>query len=108
MCLWRYFREDIFEKCIFCKKENNGTKHVINEYVELKELWDKLINELNKLDIKNWEIKYFRKNCIFLLFKWLFRKKEKKKNDNKGIQLIKTFIKDMYFKFGEANNKKDQ
>ena len=35
-------------------------------------------------------------------------KKEKKKNDNKWIQLIKTFIKDMYFKFGEANNKKAQ
>ena len=52
MCLWRYFREDIFEKCIFCKKENNGTKHVINEWVKLKELRDKLINELNKLDKK--------------------------------------------------------
>ena len=25
------FREDIFEKCISCKKENNDIKHVINE-----------------------------------------------------------------------------
>ena len=34
--------------------------------------------------------------------------KEKKKKDNKGIKLIKTFIKDMYYKFGKANNKKDE
>ena len=46
------FREDIFEKCISCKKENNDIKHVINEWVKLKELRDKLINELNKLDKK--------------------------------------------------------
>ena len=35
-------------------------------------------------------------------------KKEKKKKDNKGIKLIKTFIKDMYFKFGKTNNKIDE
>ena len=46
------FREDIFEKCIFYKKENNGIKHVVNECIELKELRDKLIKVLNKLDIK--------------------------------------------------------
>ena len=46
------FREDIFEKCILCKKENNGIKYIINEFIELKELRDKLINELNKLDKK--------------------------------------------------------
>ena len=69
MCHWGCFREDIFEKGIFCKKENDDIKHAINECIELKKLWDKLINELNKLDIKNWEIKYFRKNWILLLFK---------------------------------------
>jgi hypothetical protein len=48
----RCFREDIFEKCILFKKENNGIKHLINEYIELKGLRDKLINQLNKLDKK--------------------------------------------------------
>ena len=47
------------------KGEKNGIKHVVNECIELKELRDKLINELNKLDKK---IEYFRKNRIFLLF----------------------------------------
>ena len=69
MCHSGWFRGDIFEKCILCKKENNGIKYIINEFIELKELRDKLINELNKLDIKNLEIKYFRKNWILLLFK---------------------------------------
>ena len=35
-------------------------------------------------------------------------KKEKKKKDNKEIKLIKKFIRDMYFTFGKANNKKDE
>ncbi len=37
-----------------------------------------------------------------------YSEKRKKKKYNKGIKLIKTFIKDMYFKFGKANNKKDE
>ena len=65
MCFSGWFRGDIFEKCILCKKENNGIKYIINEFIELKELRDKLINELNKLDKK---IEYFRKKRIFLLF----------------------------------------
>ena len=52
LCVIQEVREDIFEKCIFYKKENNGIKHVVNEFIKLKELIDKLINELNKLDKK--------------------------------------------------------
>ena len=52
MCHRVFFREDIFEKCILCKKENNDIKYVINEYIKLQELRDKLINELNELDKK--------------------------------------------------------
>ena len=52
MCHRVFFREDIFEKCILCKKENNDIKYVINEYIKLEELRDKLINELNELDKK--------------------------------------------------------
>ena len=36
---------------------------------------------------------------IFYCYKNYSEKKEKKKKDNKGIKLIKTFIKNMYFKF---------
>ena len=52
MCHRVFFREDIFEKCILCKKENSDIKYVINEYIKLQELRDKLINELNELDKK--------------------------------------------------------
>ena len=47
MCHRECFGEDIFKKCILCKKENNNIKHLINECIELKELRDKLINEIN-------------------------------------------------------------
>ena len=63
MCYRGYFRENIFEKCVLCKKENNVSKHIINEYIELKKLRDKLIYQLHKLDKK---IDTLEK--IFLLF----------------------------------------
>ena len=43
-----FFREDIFEKFILCKKEDNNIKHVINQYIKLKELRDILMKELDK------------------------------------------------------------
>ena len=52
MCYRGYFRENIFEKYVLCKKENNVSKHIINEYIELKKLRDKLIYQLHKLDKK--------------------------------------------------------
>ena len=36
MCHRRCFREDIFEKCILCKKENSGIIHVVNECILTK------------------------------------------------------------------------
>ena len=36
------FREDIYKKCVLCKKEDNKIKHVINECEIMKELRDKL------------------------------------------------------------------
>ena len=36
MCHRGCFREDIFEICILCKKENNGIKHVVNECILTK------------------------------------------------------------------------
>jgi hypothetical protein len=43
---------------------------------------------------------YYSKNYL--------EKKEENNKDYKGIKLIKPFIKDIYFKFGEVNNKKDE
>ena len=108
MCHRGCFREDIFEKCVLCKKENNGIKHVVNECIELKDLRDKLINELNNLDRKIEKLNTLETIEYFYYSKNYSEKKKKKKKDNKGIKLIKTFIKDMYFKFGKANNKKDE
>ena len=108
MCQRGCFREDIFEKCVLCKKEKNGIKHVVNECIELKDLRDKLTNDLNNLDNKIEKLNTLEKIEYFYYSKEYTEKKEKKKKDNKGIKLIKTFIKDMYYKFGKANNKKDE
>ncbi len=52
MCHRGCFREDIFKKCVLYKKEDNNIKHVINEYEIMKELREKLKNELEELDRK--------------------------------------------------------
>ena len=46
-------------------------------------------------------------NEYFYYSKRLSEAKDEKKNDNKGIQLIKEFIKNMYYTYGEELNKKD-
>ena len=38
MCHRGNFREDIYKKCILCKKEDNNIKYVINESMAMKEL----------------------------------------------------------------------
>ena len=72
----RCFRDDIFEKCVLWKKENNGIKHLINEYIELKGLRDKLINQLNKLDKK---IDKLKKIEYYWISKNYSEKKKKRK-----------------------------
>ena len=52
MCHRGCFREDIYKKYVLCKKEDNNIKHVINECEIMKELRDKLKNELEELDRK--------------------------------------------------------
>jgi len=78
----RCFREDIFEKCILCKKENNGIKKVINKCIELKELRDKLINQINKLDKKIDKLNALEKIEYFCYSKNYSEKKEEKRKDN--------------------------
>ena len=51
MCHRGCFKEDIFEICILCKKENNGIKHVVNECILTKAQILIFINifEINKI-----------------------------------------------------------
>ena len=50
MCHRGAFREDIFEKCVFCKTEDNGIEHVTNNCMKFKKVREELIDKLNKLD----------------------------------------------------------
>ena len=56
-------------------------------------------NTKNKTLLEIIEYYYYNKR--------LSESKEEKKNDNKGIKLIKEFIKNMYYTYGKKYNKKD-
>ena len=49
ICHWEVFREDIIEKCVFCKTEDNGIEHVTNNCIKFKKVREELIDKLNKL-----------------------------------------------------------
>ena len=50
MCHRGAFREDIIEKCVFCKTENNRIEHITNNCIKFKKEREELIEKLNKLD----------------------------------------------------------
>ena len=50
MCHRGAFREDINEKCLFCKTEDNEIKHVTNNCIKFKKAREEIIKKLNKLD----------------------------------------------------------
>ena len=52
MCHRGAFRNDIIEKCVFCKIEGNGIEHVINNCIKFKKEREEIINKLNHLDVK--------------------------------------------------------
>ena len=108
MCHRGAFREDINEKCLFCKTEDNGIEHVTNNCIKFKKVREEIIKKLNKLDaeIKN---KTLLKAIEYYYYsKKLSNSKDGKKKDNKGIKLIKTFIKNMYYLYGKIKGKKDE
>ena len=59
MCHRGAFREDIIEKCVFCKTEDNGIEHVTNNCIKLKKVREELIDKFNKLKIN------IKKNKLF-------------------------------------------
>ena len=86
------FRNDINDKCIFCKNCDNSQEHVINDCAKTEKLRKKLKKELNDLDNAT-------KNKTFLdsIFYWYYIKDlQYKKKDNKGIRLIKQYVFKIY------------
>ena len=53
------------------------------------------------------KIKHYLKQ-LNIKSKKLSNSKDSKKKDNKGIKLIKTYIKNMYFLYGKIKGKKDE
>ena len=107
MCHRGVFREDIIEKCVFCKTEDNGIEHVTNNCIKFKKVREELIDKLNKLDA-NTKIKTLLVIIEYYYYsKKLSESKDEKKNDNNGIKLIKEFIKNMNYIYGKEFNKKD-
>ena len=55
------------------------------------------------------KIKHYLKQLnIYYYSKKLSNSKDDKKKDNKGIKLIKTFIKNKYYLYGKIKGKKDE
>ena len=106
MCHRGAFREDINKKCLLCEKEDNGIEHVINNCNKLKKERNDLITELNKLDANTKNKTLLKVIEYYYYSKKLSNSKDGKKKDNKGIKLIKTFIKNMYYLYGKIKRKK--
>ena len=107
MCHRGAFREDINEKCLLCKTEDNGIEHVINNCKKLEKERNELVTELNKLDAETKNKTLLKTIEYYYYSKKLSNSKDGKKKDNKGIKLIKEFIKNMYYTYGKKYNKKD-
>jgi len=108
MCHRGAFREDINEKCLLCKTEDNGIEHVINNCKKLEKERNELVTELNKLDAETKNKTLLKTIEYYYYSKKLSNSKDGKKKDNKGIKLIKTFIKNMYYLYGKIKGKKDE
>ena len=56
MCQMGFFREDINKKSLLFKKTDNGFKHVLNEYEELKRESEVVLDKLYRIDNNNVEL----------------------------------------------------
>ena len=104
MCHRGSFREDIYEKCLLCKDANNGFIHVVNECKCLEEERKELINKLQYIN-NTWGTNLLREIEYHYYSVRYSNAESLAKRDNKGISLIKKFIRIMYLKLGKA--KKD-
>ena len=101
MCHRGSFREDINKKCILCKKADNGLKHVVNECECLKEERKELINKFQYIN-NTWGTNLLREIEYHYYSVRYSNAESLAKRDNKGISLIKKFIRIMYMKLGKA------
>ena len=89
MCHRGVFRENIIEKCVLCKTEDNGIEHITNNCIKFKKVREEFIDKLNKLDT-NTKYKTLLEIIEYYHYsKKLSESKSKKKNVNNGIKLIK-------------------
>ncbi len=98
------FRKDINDICILCNEADNSQEHVINDCAKTEKLRTKLTKELNDLDAttKN-------KTLLDSIFYWYYSKDlNSKKEDNKGIRLIKQFVSKIYKQMKETSTEKKQ
>ena len=98
------FRKDINDICILCNEADNSQEHVINDCAKTEKLRTKLTKELNDLDAttKN-------KTLLDSIFYWYYSKDlNSKKEDNKGIRLIKQFVSKIYKQMKETSSEKKQ
>ena len=51
MCHRGAYRENIIEKCVFYKTEDDGIEHVTNNCIKFKKVRKGLIDKLYKLDL---------------------------------------------------------
>ena len=89
MCHRGCFREDIYKKCVLCKKEDNNIKHVINECEIMKGLRNKLKNELEGLDRKIINLNLLESIEYFYYSKNYSGKKKKRKRIIKESEKLK-------------------
>jgi len=106
MCHRGSFREDINEKYILYKNAYNGIKHVINECEKLKTERNILLSELNEINNTNYEELLKAIEYHYYSKRYSNAKTESKKDDNRGIKLIKEFLLIMYKKFDIIINKR--
>ena len=100
-------RKDINEKCVFCKTEDNRIGHVTNNCIKFKKAREEIINKPNIFDTNTKNKTILEIIEYFYYSKRLSEAKDGKKNDNKGIQLIKEFIKNTHYIYGKELNKKE-
>ena len=91
MCHRGCFRQ-IYIRNVLCKKEDNNKKHVINEYEIMKELRDKLKNELEGLDKKTINLNLLEILNIFIILRIIQERKKKRKRIIKELEKLKKFI----------------
>ena len=66
MCHRGAFRENINEKCLFCKIEDNGIEHVTNKCIKFKKAREEIIKKLNNLDVNIKKLNIIGNNWILL------------------------------------------